>query len=639
MRAKAVIKNIGGTDKIIGYKIKCLGCECEHVIYTLPGFYNVAWKFNGDVNKPTFSPSLKCTTGSLAQPGYIDEPGIPPTCCHSFIRNGQIQYLNDCTHFLKGQTVNLPETCIMLEQNEVIDKVHVELSDPQLAFMACRMAITLNMAGQGSGKSHIIGLMSGMLINNFPRIRGFIGANTYDQLSTATLKASFDVWRNVFGFTQYDPHSNPAGSYVVDRRPPKHWERFLDFKSWKNVISFFNGCVVFTGSLENYEAQDGKEFGWAELDETKDTKEEAVKDVILGRLRQIGLWFDAKGDLHYNPSIRDAQAKGLTAWNPLHIHTSPASGLVTWVNDWFDLGTYREEIRKKCEAKETDYFYKENTKRRTCAIIYSAYHNAPNLAPGYFEIREANMSPEKVLKLIHGYPFSKSGGEYFTEFHSLLQVRETPFLPEAIPQLTWDFNVMPYMTCEAFQIQFIRRYLGPNNTKSDTPEIGWRAIEVMQIRFYKEYCFESPRNRTDAICEQFKADHPVITDIFFYGDASGAKRIEGLGHETNYGYIEDSLEQYVTAASRRVKGNNVQNLKRRDLLNDIFAGRIPEVEIVIDPSCEKLIMDLENVKLGPEGKVKAMVTDEETGARYQLLGHTSDAIEYAICWLASDYMK
>lgn len=109
MRAKAVIKNIGGTDKIIGYKIKCLGCECEHVIYTLPGFYNVAWKFNGDVNKPTFSPSLKCTTGSLAQPGYIDEPGIPPTCCHSFIRNGQIQYLNDCTHFLKGQTVNLPE--------------------------------------------------------------------------------------------------------------------------------------------------------------------------------------------------------------------------------------------------------------------------------------------------------------------------------------------------------------------------------------------------------------------------------------------------------------------------------------------------------------------------------------------------
>jgi hypothetical protein len=29
--------------------------------------------------------------------------------CHSFVRDGQIQFLGDCTHALKGQTVERPE--------------------------------------------------------------------------------------------------------------------------------------------------------------------------------------------------------------------------------------------------------------------------------------------------------------------------------------------------------------------------------------------------------------------------------------------------------------------------------------------------------------------------------------------------
>lgn len=28
--------------------------------------------------------------------------------CHYFLRNGQIQYLGDCTHAMRGQTVPLP---------------------------------------------------------------------------------------------------------------------------------------------------------------------------------------------------------------------------------------------------------------------------------------------------------------------------------------------------------------------------------------------------------------------------------------------------------------------------------------------------------------------------------------------------
>lgn len=29
--------------------------------------------------------------------------------CHSFIRDGRIEFLSDCTHALAGQTVDLPD--------------------------------------------------------------------------------------------------------------------------------------------------------------------------------------------------------------------------------------------------------------------------------------------------------------------------------------------------------------------------------------------------------------------------------------------------------------------------------------------------------------------------------------------------
>jgi hypothetical protein len=51
------------------------------------------WKWNGDVLKPTLSPSLLTWTDDVR--------------CHSFIREGRIQFLQDCSHELAGQTVDL----------------------------------------------------------------------------------------------------------------------------------------------------------------------------------------------------------------------------------------------------------------------------------------------------------------------------------------------------------------------------------------------------------------------------------------------------------------------------------------------------------------------------------------------------
>ncbi len=71
----------------------CPGCGITH------GFNN-NWNFNQDYDKPTISPSI-LVRGYSSKGKEIQ--------CHSYITDGNIQFLNDCNHELAGKTVELPE--------------------------------------------------------------------------------------------------------------------------------------------------------------------------------------------------------------------------------------------------------------------------------------------------------------------------------------------------------------------------------------------------------------------------------------------------------------------------------------------------------------------------------------------------
>lgn len=512
-------------------------------------------------------------------------------------------------------------------------EVEVILSEPQEAVLNSRQQLILEMSGQGGGKSQNIGYSSGMLISEFPQVLGFIGANTYLQLSQSTLDRVFKTWKFAYGFEEYDPKTCPWGAFVVDKKPPPHFTRFHKLRTYDGTISFYNGQLTFLGSLENYKAHEGKEFGWAHLDETKDTKEKALKEVILGRLRQPGLYFDQSGALHYDDKIRpdEVQAKGWTAWNPLYIHTSPAIDGAEWLLKLFKLDKFEKEIKAKVIQGAKAFFYQEFENKAVC--IYSAYHNEENLAAGFLQNQEMNLNddPAAILKLVHGYPFGQSGSAWFPAFRRDKIVKSVPYLPGVPVCMTWDFNVVPYMTCLLFQIEYVLRYVDSVGNKYDAPQPGFHAMEVMRIRFFKEYCFESPRNSTEAICEQFAQDFdPRTTEIFYYGDANGLHRIPGLGALTNFKIVEDKLLAFVHNDSKRVKDPNVAPLKRRDLVNDIYRGKYPGVEIWIDEEMEKTILDNENVKLGSAGKIKTLAEDPVTKKKYEKWGHTSDAEEYGV---------
>lgn len=77
----------------------CPGCGFDHPFHVLPAKTpkGDSWTWNGSMDSPTFQPSL------LVNKDY------PEQRCHSFVLNGMIQFLNDCHHTLKGQTVPIPE--------------------------------------------------------------------------------------------------------------------------------------------------------------------------------------------------------------------------------------------------------------------------------------------------------------------------------------------------------------------------------------------------------------------------------------------------------------------------------------------------------------------------------------------------
>lgn len=73
------------------------------------------WEWNGDRDKPTFSPSILVRWTRTPNDSDLDRimagEVVKPVdvVCHSFVRNGMIEFLSDCTHKLAGQTVPLKD--------------------------------------------------------------------------------------------------------------------------------------------------------------------------------------------------------------------------------------------------------------------------------------------------------------------------------------------------------------------------------------------------------------------------------------------------------------------------------------------------------------------------------------------------
>lgn len=505
-----------------------------------------------------------------------------------------------------------------------IEQEVLPLSDPQDAVLGSDRPLNLFLAGIGSGKTHLGGVLSYRFIDQFPNAYGFIGANTYQQLNTSTMLRIRTVWKEVFKWIE-------GRDYVVGKKPKPGWPTDNhNFERYDGIISFASGAVVFTGSLDNAAAHDGKQFAWALLDETKDSREDDVKEVIMGRLRQQAMYWSETGELisaadvatklaagYYQKAAENRiECKGvwIEPFNPLYILTSPAK--VDWINRWFELDKVQPEIEAKIYSK-TQFFFSDRGDKSV--VISSTWHNSDNLPAGYIERQINNLTPERAASQIYGNPFSRTGGEFYSGFDRTRHIKQVPYLPHLPVHLSFDQNVNPYITVTCWQI-----------------EEGARTV----FRCFDEICLPNPRNTTEALCQEFSRRWSEQIKqggqtVFFYGDASG-NRQDTRSKLTDYAIVKRELRPLLNNFSDRTLNRNPSVSKRRDWINNILDGKYP-IDFVIDDGCQNTIADYVYLKQDKNGKkLKEVVTDPQTRVSYEKYGHTSDTGDYLLTTVLSN---
>lgn len=252
-------------------------------------------------------------------------------------------------------------------------------------------------------------------------------------------------------------------------------------------------------------------------------------------------------------------------------------------------------------------------------FIHSTYLDNPFLTED--DIRELLLLKEIDENDYNIYALGKwgrvrTGMEFYPQFSEVTHTGRYPFVTTLPPHLTYDFNVVPYMTL--LGIQYIEE------------------PEIIRFRVFKEYCYGSPLNTTTAVSESFVDDYSKwLTTVFYYGDASGNNRIAGKGDEVNFDDVRIALFRYIYEGSDRTSRKNKPVLKRRKLVMKALAGQLylgkRKVVIEIDQDCKNTINDFKYLKLGQNGKLKEIVENKKTGMKYQEFGHTTDAFEYCFC--------
>lgn len=99
MKLQAVKRD---NDQIYGYKFWCPACRCTHVFRTekesLDGKPRPTWSFNGDMDSPSFTPSMVF---------FEEENGVRKTICHFYVTKGVIDYCSDSPHEFRGKKIPL----------------------------------------------------------------------------------------------------------------------------------------------------------------------------------------------------------------------------------------------------------------------------------------------------------------------------------------------------------------------------------------------------------------------------------------------------------------------------------------------------------------------------------------------------
>lgn len=322
----------------------------------------------------------------------------------------------------------------------------VELYPHQEEFLFSPAFLAGLIGGIGSGKTWSGAHYVIKRIQENPETLGFIGANTVKQLNDATLDTLFEEFEK-FGI-QYE-YKQLDGFVIL----PQFTYRVGDA---------VKPCMIKVASLENFNSVRGIEIGWAWLDETRDTKEEAF-DVILGRLR-----------------CKKSHKR------EIRITTSPSG--YNWLYDRF-VG-------------------KDKTEDTHC--INASTRDNKSLPEDYIRSLEGKYDSKYAAQELEGKFVNLSSGKIYHAFDRNFHVQEKK-IKNLIPRFGVDFNVnkmtavVGYMPGASLHID--DEYFGLQNTF---------ALAASMDRDYNGYGIVVPDSTGKAKkSNSKKSDHQIIADRGF----------------------------------------------------------------------------------------------------------------------------
>ena len=205
-----------------------------------------------------------------------------------------------------------------------------------------------------------------------------------------------------------------------------------------------------------------------------------------------------------------------------------------------------------------------------------------------------------------------TGMEFYKNFNSDIHVKEVEWNPNMPVHISFDFNVVPYMSATIWQV---------GRSKDEKGNLLWKC------NCLKEVALKHPKNSTEDISYYIEQEFEdwVYNGIVLYGDASGRAR-KTSSKSTDYMIIEEILGRYII--ENRVPRSNPGMSERHNFISRAFYGSFP-IEINIDPSCKYLIQDLTHVlEDGSRNKIKKTSRDPVSKMMVETLGHHADTLDY-----------
>lgn len=206
--------------------------------------------------------------------------------------------------------------------------------------------------------------------------------------------------------------------------------------------------------------------------------------------------------------------------------------------------------------------------------------------------------------------------------HLVDNLKEKVYDPLRPLILSFDFNVLPFMTSLAIQVDYEKKKLyvleenlgRPENKENNTPRLA------------------------DKISSKYLMENHM-GGLIVTGDPAGLSRsTQTEDGVNNYTIINNHLHPTFRAQTKLLSKQPPQKT-RLEFINSVFVG-YDGWELLIDMRCRKLIDDLIFQKTQIDGtKDKTKITDTKLGVKYEKYGHCSDALDYAICLLLASPWK